>query len=251
MVMQASVLVKGLSAAELLLLLDLGTPPREVLKAGLKELRALRMIAVERHQPQTRWKWTAQKYLSFSSGEPPQNAVLRRLLEQLRTASRHSQSLPVVLKRLQDELGVNFEDFKQRTILPSLVRQGLLEPHSRKILGLFTANAHRYTPEGVKLKVQLEQGMSQARQIVRLIKDDPAQVVALMASLGAALILMPKFWPHLTQINRLWREDGGDGVILWASGEGDHRHDDLSDLNQDFASLDSGVDSTGGDGGGE
>ena len=239
--------VQNLSAPEILVLLEPGVPPREVLKAALKELRASGLILIEHRKPQTLWAWTAQKYLNFTA-EPPQNAVLRRLVEQLRRASRHSENLQVVLRRLQEEQGADFEDYKHKTVLPSLVRQGLLEPHSRKILGLFSRNGHRHTPEGQRLMEQLQHNMTEARQIVRLMKDDPARVVSLMAGLGAAAILLPKLWHHVAEINRLLDQESSNGLVFVLNEENDGN---IGSLKHDFASLDSGVDSTGVEDGGD
>jgi hypothetical protein len=249
MTMPPGISVQSLSAPELLVLMDLGTPPREVLKAGLRELRARRVIGIERRKPQTRWAWVAQNYLSFSPDVSSQSGVLRHLVKQLRRASRHSENLLVVVQRLQEDLGVNFEHLKYKTVIPGLVKQGLLEPHSRKVLGLFTTNSHRHTSEGLRLKAQLEHDISQARQAARMLKDDPAQVLTLITSLGAAVILLPKLWHLFAEIDQLL-QDRGDGYVFFTGGEGDPDHRSLSDLKHDLASLDSSVDGSDSDGDG-
>ncbi|GIW34981.1 GPP34 family phosphoprotein [Meiothermus sp.] len=249
------VIRQNLSATELLVLLNPSVEAKEALKVGLKELLALGLVRLEKR---LRRGWLGKEvphpFLHISSGERPNNRVLDGLLGDLRSASRHSPELGHVLKELQKEHGQNYERFKQRIILPGLLAQGLLEPQTKKVLGLFRATHYGLTASGLEYKKRLEHHMALARR-TRLFKDDPTHVAVLMVSLGPAL-LMPELELHLRQLNhRVRPEGGGDSVVFptWDGHDEDRPFEaDFKTLDQAFGDVYSGADaSEGADGGGE
>ena len=255
---------KDLSAAEILVLLEPNTPPREAFKVTFKELVALGLVRLEKVAATSRFS-VATTRLHLGSGAVS-NPALIDLLGHLRSAMRHGPEMHRVLPRLQREYGTVYERFKGRHLLPRLVEGGLLEPQARKVLLVFNATQYRHTALGLRLKSQLEYDMGQARQLTtqlsRQIPDNPAQTAALVASLGAAVILLPELWPHFGQLNELMRqqEDDGSGagssfMYMSSSDTDDTRLEGgLGDLEQGFDNVDSGFDSSdsgGSDGGGD
>lgn len=250
------VIRQNLSAAELLVLLNPSVEAMEALKVGLKELLALGLVRLEKRLGRG-WlgKEVPHPFLHISSRERPKNRVLDGLLGDLRSASRHSPELGHVLKELQKEHGQNYERFKQRIILPGLLAQGLLEPQTKKVLGLFRATHYGHTAAGLAYKKQLEHHMAQARR-TRLLKDDPTHVAVLMVSLGPAL-LMPELELHFRQLNHGVRpEVGGDAVVFsaWDGRDEDRPFEaDFKTLDQAFDDVYSGAgasEGANGDGGG-
>ncbi|MDX2006330.1 MAG: hypothetical protein SFU83_13720 [Meiothermus sp.] len=255
---------KNLSAAEIMVLLDPAALPRETLKAAFKEIVALGLLRLEKVPATGRFSApTTRLHLGSGTTNHP---LLLELLGHLRSAMRHGPELHTVLARLQREYGAAYERFKGRHVLPALVAAGLLEPQTRKVLLVFSSTAHRHTALGLRLKGQLEAEMAQARQLTtqlsRQIPDNPVQVSTLIASLGAAVILVPELWPHFGQFNELIRQqegDGGTGFVYGGWSDTDDSRPDLETggLDQSFSEMDSSFDSSdggasdgGGDGGG-
>lgn len=241
---------KTLSAPELLVLLNPVVEPREVLKAGLKELLVqgfLRLSKNSRKLPLgISFPFTS---VQLAARPLPPNPVLRRLLEDLRTAQRHGEQMNQVLSRLQVEYGTTYGGFKQRVVLPRLQAEGLVNPTQRQILGLFKSVHYQHTPQGQELKARLEQDMARARQIAFLLKDDPTQVVALMASLGAAALLVPELWPHWGEINSLLQRYTDGGYPPTTGGDSSLFDEDWKSLEGAFSEFDSSFDASDGGGG--
>jgi hypothetical protein len=244
---------KDLSAPELLVLLNPAVEAPEALKVGVKELMAVGLVHLGKI---SRRGWLGFKVsstnLHLSPGERPKNLVLYGLLGDLRSALRHDPEVGQVLQQLRREYGSNYEQFKQKIILPGLLRLGLLESQSQEGMGWFKTTRYRHTAAGLAQKEQLEDQMAQARQIARLLRDDPPQVVALMAHLGSAAILVPELWPYFGEINALIaRQDDGGGSLIPIFGAGSHDPDpskaSYDSLDQAFAGLDSSFDASGGD----
>jgi hypothetical protein len=237
---------KDLSAPELLVLLNPSVEAREVLKVGCKELLAMGLVRLEKSS----WRgWLGVRMtgtnLRPGPGERPRNPVLYGLLGDLRSACRHGTEIGQVLQQLRSEYGQSFQKFKEKLVLPGLLRQGLLEEQPVKVLGLFESRRYRQTAAGLALKQLLEGQMAQARQAGRLLRDDPQQVVALVASLGSAAILVPELWPYFGEINARLRQRMDNNAQ-------DPDEASLDSLEQAFAEVDSSFDAAdgGGDGGG-
>lgn len=237
---------KDLSAPELLVLLNPSVEAREALKAGFKELLAMGLVRLEKS---SRRGWLGVRMtgtnLRQGPGERPRNPVLYDLLGDLRSACRHGTEIGQVLQQLRNEYGQSFQKFKEKIVLPSLLRQGLLEEQPVRVLGLFESRRYCQTATGLGLKQLLEGQMAQARQTGRLLKDDPQQVVALVASLGSAAILVPELWPFFGEINARLRQRMDNSAQ-------DPSEASLDSLEQAFAEVDSGFDAAdgGGNGGG-
>lgn len=214
---------------------------------GFKDLVAMGLVRLGKNSHTgLKRSWmrlqATQIHLWLDPGERPKNPIRYGLLSDLRSAARHGNEFARVLQQLQREYGYAYTKFKLKIVLPGLIRQGLLEPQQHKVVGLFNTIRYRHTVAGLAQKERLEYDMARARQISRLLKDDPAQVAALIASLGAAIILMPELWPYFGQINELMRkrsesDDGDDGGTNDAEAGFD-------DLEQAFSYVDSGFDSS-------
>lgn len=248
---------KELSGPELLVLLNPAVEAREVLKVGLKELLARGLLRLETGSRKGLWGMAVpQTRLRLTPGPLPQNPVLQRLLEDLRSARRHGEEMNRVLERLKAEYGFLYTGFKERVVLPHLHTLGLFRPHEQRILGLFRNIRHERTPKGEAIQERLQPLMAQARRIAPLLKDNPAQVVPLMASLGAAALLVPELWPHWGEINALLQRyaDGGYAFVTGSTDGSSPLMEDWKSLETSFGELDSSFDASdggGGDGGGE
>lgn len=248
---------KDLSASGLLVLLNPNVEAREALKVGFKELVAMGLVHLGKNSQRSRIGLQAtQIHLWLEPGERPKNLILRGLLGDLRSAARHGNEFAKMLQQLQREYGHAYTKFKLKIVLPGLLRQGLLEPQQHKVMGLFNTIRYRHTAAGLAQKERLEHDMARAHQISRLLKDDPTQVAALVASLGAAIILIPELRPYFGQINELMRKQSDEAFIYYFGEVYDEKHPAearFDDLEQAFSDVDSGFSSadSGGDGGGE
>ncbi len=229
----------------MLVLLEPHTAARDALKAGFKELLARGLLQMHKAPAASRWQ-PSDFLLHFNAAEPLANPVLQNLWGDLRSASRHGAGLNQVLQRLQREYGPGYETFKQKIVLPGLLQRGLLQQQSHKLLGLFPQTRYLPTPQGTAIKRQLEQHLSEARQLIPSLADGKAEAAALLFSLGPALLLLPGLEPHFQQLEAHLRLQGADGgyapVFVVPDSEAQES------LERAFYQLDAAL-ADGGDGG--
>ena len=241
--------LKALSAAELLTLLDPSAKPKEVFKAGLKELLARGLLRIEKKTSRGPLGLTKSRNLfRLQPDQALTNPVLQQLVAHLLSAMRYSEDAYSVLYRMRSVFGLEFAGFKRRIVLPHLERLGLIRAERRPLLGLFSRTHYELTASGQVLCATLRRSMAQARQEARL--GDLSRLAARVGGLGAAVLLLPEIWPQLMAVDPLLRQSD-EGWVFFNST---YLADGFGNLECALATLDASVDASdggGGDGGGE
>lgn len=151
-----------------------------------------------------------------------------------------------VVKRLRKAFGKDLSGFRTRQLLPALVRRGLIEPRSERFLLLFKRTRYHLTSAGERERARIEGLMDEARRIPSYLASDPAQALAIVAGLGAAVLLIPELRAHLDQLGAAM----GTGLDTDADF-GDFDFSDLDSLDESLSEMDSSFDSAADSGGGD
>jgi len=158
------------------------------------------------------------------------------------------RTMDEAVKRLRKAFGKDLSGFREKQLLLSLVRRGLIEPRPESFLLLFTRTRYHPTPAGERERARLAGLMEEARRIPSFITSDPAQALAIVAGLGAAVLLVEELRPHLQQLGQaLGPQLGAEGDLDFDFSEVEGIDEDLSAMD---ASFDAAADSGGSDGGG-
>ena len=153
-----------------------------------------------------------------------------------------------VIKRLRKAFGRDFSGFRDKQLLPALLRKGLIETRPERVLLLFTRTRYHLTAAGERERARLEGLIEEARRIPSFLASDPAQAVAIVAGLGAAVLLVEELRPHFDQLGTAMGPD-----VSAEFGFSDFDLSGLDGLDESLsamdASFDGAADSGGGDGG--
>jgi hypothetical protein len=254
---------QALSPGEVMVLLDPnGAKAREALKVTVLALVAQGVLRFEERVGKGllgREKRSSVLNLAPAAPTPPGPAAA--VVETLAPIAPEGEAMPQVVARLQRRFGPDLGRFVTEAVRPVLVSRGLLEPRREKLLWLIPVTRFRPTPAGESEQGRLRELMLQARDIPAFLDRDPVQAVALVAALGAAILLVPELRPHLAQLSSLMKDQSAlDGFSDFGSGGSGSDHAfgsgldafDLSAfdvLDQDLSAFDASFDSVG-DGGG-
>ena len=175
--------------------------------------------------------------------------------------------------------------YVREVVLPELAGRGLYVRQPDHFLGIFPRTRWFLTSEGERRRAELLEMLTTGeRDLAGASTRDPRQAGALVATAGAAALLMTSAYPDLAELSRRHRQDGGSGdggTIVVGGGSGSDSPDeapsgpdptpdpgadpgafdfgtttfdfDLSafdGIDSAFDAVDSGVDAGGGDGGG-
>jgi uncharacterized membrane protein YgcG len=252
----------GLSAPEAYLLISLPLcDPSKALKLGFMGLVAQGVLVLETEDRRGLLRTRHIPHLHVASGStdalPPVAASLVRVVR----GAEPRGLIKDVLAQCHREYGRTLMGIMQDCLGPALVARGLAEPYRRRILGVFSVASFRRTPAGEAEKLRIQELMQDARSIPSYLDRDPAQAAALVAALGAAILLVEELRPHYQALGLALRERdaGSSGDGGWTSGDfsgdfggiGDFGAIDFSCFDGGaFDSFDAGFDAGGGDGGG-
>jgi len=215
----------GLSAPEAFVLISL---PRwnapKALKLGLMGLIAQGALGIEQEERRGVFRSRSVPHLHVSHGLPQDLPPVAASLVRVVGFAEPDGLMPDVVRQAVREYGRKFVDFVRKLVGPALVARGLAEPYQRWILGLFPVNSFRRTPAGDTEKARLQNLLREARAIPGYLDRDPAQAVALVAALGAAVLLAEELRPHYQAIGDAMRQrqvgDGGGGGDGGGAGDG-------------------------------
>lgn len=252
----------GLSAPEAYLLLSL---PRwnvhRALKLGFMGLVAQGVLRLEiedrpglirtRHLPHLRVAPGVARSL------PPVAASLVKVVRRAEPDGRVKD----VLAHCGQQYRRTLVGFIQDCLGPALVARGLAEPRRRRILGLLPYDSFALTVAGEAEKARLQGLIRDAHDIPNYLDRDPAKAAALVAALGAAVLLVDELRPHYAVLERAIRApDVSPSLPMietdgFASGHDaglcDFGFIDFSCFDSGtFDSFDAGFSDAGGDGGG-
>jgi uncharacterized membrane protein YgcG len=118
-------------------------------------------------------------------------------LAQLATAMRHAW-------------GDGLLRYGREIVFPELEAKGLVLPQPRKMLGLFRSNRWTRTDEGAAEAGEIARLRDEARRIPNFLDGDRRQAAALIATLGAAVLLVPELRPYFSEMARATSTYGSD-----------------------------------------
>jgi hypothetical protein len=176
--------------------------------------------------------------------------------------------------------------YVQAEVLPALEARGLYRQERYRRLGLFEGSRWTLTPAGTAALVELKGLVESGRAAFgQGMEPDPARVRAILATAGAAVLLLPGLFPEIRYFQPREEGSGFEGTVVvftGSGGSGEERRpdgDDRSDepepgepdadvfsldalagifgpgpfdgLDAASDAIDAGVDAGGGDGGGD
>jgi len=144
------------------------------------------------------------------------------------------------------------KSFASHVVMPTLVERGLYRFVDGYQFGIVPMKSFTETPRGLAARAELEALMQTAeRDFTTSATRDPAQALALLGSLGAAILLMRPLLPELQRLSQLVHKGIGDlSPVAFSLSDLDL---DSFDFDQDglHGSYSSSFDGFDGDGGGD
>ncbi len=237
-----------LTAPEALILRNPNQPQgREALKLALTELLARRILTM-RHEEKKGFLGSVQSIdllqrTPEASQQLPTGSPLQAVLGLLSGAGMEMNQ---VVEQAQKTFGSDFSGFQQNHILPALVKRGLLETCTEKVLWVIPVTRYCHTPTGELTRQRLETQITQAHSLPDLLDNDPAQAAALVFSLGSAALLVGEIRAHSARLSQALRDhsSGADGMPLfyYSASDGSGQPDKPDPTNFDGGLFDSNFD---------
>lgn len=257
----------------------------EVFKMAVMELVARGVIKLRQvEQPARRGRGKSVTVMAPGAGKPPTEASLAPVWDAFNAtplAPQPDGEIGVPVSAFARSANTHFKSFGQYTsgaVLPALIERGLYAQESYKVLWLFPATRLTLTPEGQRMRDDLQTRSELAKQrLGGWVNQDTARAAAFLSLAGASFLLMPHAYGDLGRLNERLREQSRNGAgvetgVLTTTIERDQDGErfggdfDLGNVSFDFdlsafdslgdafSAIDSGVDSgsgsDGGDGGG-
>jgi len=243
---------------------------RQTLKIGFMGLLAQGILRLETEDRTGLFRTRHIPHLRVADGVPTTLPPIASSLVRVVRATEPKGLMKDVVRKSLREYGNTLFGFVRDYVGPALAERGLAERRRVRLLGIFPTDRYERTPAGDIEKARLDNAMQEARTIPQFLDRDPAQVAALVAAAGSAILLVEELRPFSDQLSRALRgQDGGAYTFSDSGGFGDGGGFANSDFaNFDFAnfdfgsidfscfdggafdSFDAGFDAGGGDGGG-
>ncbi|HTQ35260.1 MAG TPA: hypothetical protein VMI30_13920 [Stellaceae bacterium] len=241
----------GLSASEALILMSLPRfDSRQALKLGFMGLLAQGILRIEQEDRPGLLRTRHIAHLYASPIAPDSLPPIARSLVRVVRAAEPDGLMKNVVKQSIRAYGRTLLGFAQNFVIPSLVARGLAERRQSRLLGFIPLTRFYRTPTGGAEKTRLDDAMREARSIPQYLDSDPAQAAALIAALGAAILLVEELRPHYQALAAAMRTHGGGEGFDMDFGEFDFGGIDFSAFGTGtFDSFDSGFSDAGGDSG--
>ena len=120
--------------------------------------------------------------------------------------------------------------YVREVILPELAGRGLYVRQPDHVLGIFPRTRWFLTSAGERRRAQLLEMLANGeRDLVGASTRDPRQAAALLATAGAAALLMTPAYPELSELSRRHRQDAGSGdggTVVVGGGAGSDSADE-------------------------
>jgi hypothetical protein len=250
-----------LSAPEAFVLLSLPRyDPGKVLKTGFMGLIAQGVLRLETEDRPGFIRTRHIPHLKVAPSLPENLPPIAASLVKIVRGAAPDGRMKAIVKQSRRAYGNNFIAFANDYVCPALAGRGLAEKRRVRLLGLIPTSRYERTAAGDAEKSRLETAMQQAKTIPRHLDNaDPAELAALIAAAGSAILLVEELRPFYDQLSRKLRSsDGGGFVFADSFGDGgsgfascDFGGVDFSCFDGGaFASFDAGFADAGGDGGG-
>ncbi len=252
-----------LSAAEAALVNELKTPGRALLKTAVSQLlmeKVLRLEQIDRRN----WIGRQSKVQCFRIADPVAAArapgyaqpLIGLIGASVAAKPDTGGNIEDFAKRAKQAFGQDFGKFRA-SVLDALAARGLVEMRAEKVLWLFPTKTPYLTAAGMSMKEALLTRLDDAEQrLPALIGSRPTEAAALIAGLGAMVLLLPNWRDQLPQLGTALRAAGVNHDTMPTSYDSfdDTAITTLGDSLDTLDSFDSGFDSasdsgSGGDGG--
>lgn len=251
---------------------------RAALKLTMMELLARRIVTMHHDERKGMFGRTQRTdYLEIAPDATQRTrdaaAHVRSVVDMLWAADTKGQgaTMTSVVAQARKTFGADLSSFQNKHVLPMLIERGLLESYQAKRLGIFNTTKYRHTTQGETVRQQLVGHLEQARALPSVIERDPAQAAALLATLGASVLLVDELKPFYSRLSQAMRPTtGADSGDAYVSDDDDSSSFDSSDFGtfdsfdfdfNAFDTLDSSLDAfdssfdsssdSGSDGGGD
>ncbi len=191
--------------------------PGEALKLTLKALVLQRALRIEERTRKALIGTSRSSVLVPGGADPAGGTAGDRVF---RALGPDPAGIPVdqAVARLRKAYGQAFAAFRDEVLLPRLVALGLMEARTEKVMFVFSRRRHHLTPAGQAEKARLDGLMSRAREVPSYLASNPAQAVAVLATLGASVLLVEELKPYFAQIGEAMRGLGAEALDLGAAG---------------------------------
>lgn len=262
---------RDLTPGEALVLLDPNkSQGKEAVKVSLMWLLAKKHLTASLEDRPGFWgQFLSKKTYLRTDGNVP--ADLPADLRAVRGLAMRAGAMDEFITAARAEYGTELNGFVQQIIIPSLMRRGLLEARTDTVLFVFPRTRYFRTPTGEASQQNIEKLMMQAREIPDFLDRSPAQAAAVVASLGALVLIMPELRSHFSGIADAMRRRHTTDSSYVSDSSGGLSSSSSSPATEDkpfefeafdaagfetfdasMSALDSGFDaaSSGGDGGG-
>lgn len=254
---QSSLQTLTLTAAEALVLQDpQKAQGRAALKLTMMELLARRALSL--HQEEKRGLLGRTRTTEYLRLEPnaarfAQYAHVRAVVEVIAEAGKPGTepTMQQVVAHARKAFGTDLSRYQSGYVIPALGQRGLVEATRRNVLGIFPSTRYQRTAEGDAALHQLQANMDAARRIPPMLDTgNPQEIAALVAGLGASLLLVDELRPHYRRLSQMLRpgatNDGGDASFMPALGgdgeedRGPEQPDGLPDVDTSLDTFDVG-----------
>ena len=231
----------------------------QCLQAALLSLLSLGHIALH----ESKGFFSTAHTLRLLDGEgpplPPNLAVVKNvLLSHGRGRVLRTQE---VIRALQKGFGLDYRQYVEDKLAPSLIKRGLLRREQRKFLGLIPYSSYARTPSGEAKAAPLIRLLDEAGGIRKLIRNDPNRAIGIAQAAGVMLVLSPAAKAQIPQLKALMADraadssgggyyvEGGSDESEWQIGVDFGSFDFSADIGGWLDGVGSVGDFTGGDGG--
>jgi hypothetical protein len=225
---------EGVSAPEAFVLLSL---PRydaaQVLKIGFMGLIAQGVLRLETEDRPGLIRTRHIPHVTVADGVPADLPPIAASLVKVVRAAGPGGTMKNLIRESRREYGGNLLGFVLKHIGPSLAARGWAEDRRIRLLGLIPTHRFERTAAGDAEKIRLDAAMREARAIPQYLDNDPAQVAALAAAVGGAILLVEELRPFYGRLSRALRSGGDVGYLAPDSN-------DFGDGGQGFATCDLG-----------
>lgn len=174
----------------------------DAVKAEIAVFLAQGVLKIEETVASGRWK-SKKAVQSIKLTQKPAAHISgssKELLNYLAPIGKDGVNIKKFVGILTRSLGSSMFKFTDKHIIPALENRNLIEQRSRKVLWIFNIKTHHLTDSGRNEEEKLKSLFEKAKNIPAFIDSDPAQVVALAASLGTNIFIINELRPYLSQI---------------------------------------------------
>lgn len=185
---------------------------QEAIKVSLMWLLAKRHLTTRFEDRPGFWGQFLAKRAYLHTADNPPADLPNDLKAVLRLATR-AGTMDEFITVARAEYGTELSGFLKDVVIPSLMQRGLIEVRTGTLLFFIPRTRYFRTPMGEAMRQKIDNLMTEAREIPDFLDKSPAQAAAVVASLGALVLIMPELRSHLSGIaDAMRRRSNMDGT---------------------------------------